>query len=118
MAHQLRADHLRRIRVRRRIATALNRAVDEANCPVRHGTPQAPLCRKAVRCCCNEIRDLAAEVATMENPRTQGVAIAFQLAFDGGGPLFFRPDATDGTERLANTIQAAHGALRVSADFE
>jgi hypothetical protein len=117
-AHQLRANHLRRIRVRRRIAIALNRAVDDANCPVRHGTPQAPLSREAVRCCCAEIRELAALVASLENPRTQGVAIAFQLAFDGSGPLFFRPDPPDGTERLANTVRAARSALRVSADFE
>ena len=116
-AHQLRADHLLRSRVRRRIATALNRAVDDASHPVKHGTSQAPLCREAVQRCSGEIRELATLVATMENPPPRGVAIAFQLAFDGRGALYFRPDTRDGVERLANTLHAAHRALRVSADL-
>ena len=113
-AHQLRADHLRRRRVRLRIATALNRAVDDAYRPVRQGTPQAPLEREAVRRCSGEIRELARLIATLENPRTRGVAIAFQLAFDGRAPLFFHPDRSDGVERLANTLYTARQALRVS----
>ena len=116
-AHQLRADHLLERRVRRRIATALNRAVRDASRPVLRGTSQAPLCRDGVRHCSGEIRELATLVATMENPRPRGVAIAFQLAFDGRGALFFQPDTCDGVERLANTLHAAHTALRVSADL-
>jgi hypothetical protein len=116
-AHQLRADHLLQPRVRRRIAIALNRAVDDASHPVKHGTPQAPLRREAVRHCSGEIRELATLVATMENPPPRGVAIAFQLAFDGRGALFFRPDTRDGVEHLANTLHAAHRALRVSVDL-
>jgi hypothetical protein len=116
--HQARADHLRRRRVRRRIATALNRAVEDAVHPVRHGTPQAPLDREAVLRCHREIRALATLVATAENPRTQGVAIVFQMAFDGRGALFFQPDTANGVERLANTVQAARSALSVSGDFE
>jgi hypothetical protein len=118
LAHQLRADHLTRARVRRRIATALYRAVADASRPVRHGTPQAPLSREAIRCCHRELRALATSVATLENPRTQGLAIASQLAFDGRGPLFFQPGQRGAIERLANTIQAAEAALRVSAEFE
>lgn len=118
LAHQLRADHLTRARVRRRIATALYRAVADASRPVRHGTPQAPLSREAIRCCHRELRALATSVATLENPRTQGLAIASQLAFDGRGPLFFQPGQRGAIERLANTVQAADAALRVSAEFE
>jgi hypothetical protein len=116
-AHQVRADHLMRLRVRRRIATALNRAVDDASRPVRHGTSQVPLCRDAVQHCSGKIRELATLVATMDNPRPRGVAIAFQLAFDGRGALFFQPDTHDGVEHLENTLHAAHRALRVSADL-
>jgi hypothetical protein len=116
-AHQLRADHLMRPRVRRRIANALNRAVDDASGPVVPGTPQAPLCREGVRQCSREIRELATLVATMENPRPRGVAIAFQLAFDGRSALFFQPGSGDGADHLANTLQAVHMALRVSADL-
>jgi hypothetical protein len=116
-AHQLRADHLLQPRVRRRIATALNRAVDDASRPVLHGTSQAPLCRDAVRHCSGEIRELATRVSTMDNPPPRGVAIAFQLAFDGRGAMFFQPDTHDGVEHLANTLHAADRALRVSADL-
>lgn len=116
--HQLRADHLRRERVRRRIASALNRAVADAALPAPPTTPQAPICREAVRGCECEIRALAGAVASADNARVQGLAIAFELAFDGGGPLFDRPDSRDGVERLANTVQAARSALRVSAEFD
>ena len=118
LVHQLRADHLRRARVRHRIAFALNRAVADASRPIRHGTAQAPLSREAIRCCHRELHALAASVAIVENPRVRGVAIASQLAFDGGGPLYFQPGARDGIERLANTVQAAHAALGVSAEFD
>jgi hypothetical protein len=117
-AHRLRADHLRRRRVRRVIATALRRAVEDAHQPVRPRTAQAPLNREGIRRCQREILALADLVSTLESPRAQGIAIAFQLAFDGCGPLFFQPGTSDGTERLANTVEAAHRALRVSADFE
>jgi hypothetical protein len=117
-AHQLRADHLRRPRVRRRIAAALNRAVAEAGRPVRRGSPEVPLNGDAIRRCRRELLALAASVATLEDPRTQGLAIAFQLAFDGRGALFLQPETRGGLERLANTIQAAHAALRVSAVFD
>jgi hypothetical protein len=117
-AHQLRADHLHRARVRRRIAYALNRAAADASRPVRHLTPQAPLSRMAIRCCREQLLALATSVATLENPRTQGLAIASQLAFDGRGPLFFQPERRGELDRLANTIQAADAALRVSAHFD
>jgi hypothetical protein len=116
-AHQLRADHLGRRRVRHRIATALNRAVTNASQSNRDITSQAPLRREAVRRCSGEIRDLARLVATMEKPPTRGVAIASQLAFDGRGALFFKPEAGDGFEQLANTVDAARRALRVSPDL-
>jgi hypothetical protein len=118
LAHRLRAEHLRRRRVRRHIAQALNRAVVDAARPVPARTPQAPLHSQAVRGCAREIRALSREVVTADNPRAQGVAIAFQLAFDGGSPLFDSPHAPNGNERLANTIQVARSALRVSGEFD
>jgi hypothetical protein len=117
-AHQLRADRLHRARVRRRIAYALSRAVADARRPVRNRTAQAPLSRMAIRCCDEQLLALATSVATLENPRTQGLAIASQLAFDGGGPLFFQFEKRGDLECLANTIQAADAALRVSAYFD
>jgi hypothetical protein len=72
----------------------------------------------AVRCCGEQLLALATSVATLENPRTQGLAIASQLAFDGRGPLFFQPEARRELERLANTIQSADAALRVCAEFD
>src|SRR4051794_11466759 len=116
-AHQARADHLLRRDVRHRVASALNRAVDDAYGPAWLLTPQAPLSREAVRRCAGQIRELAHLVASLESPRTQGVAIASQLAFDGRGPLFFQPGTHDGVDRLANTLNAAQLALRVSPEL-
>jgi hypothetical protein len=96
----------------------LERAVEDVGNPVHHVTAQAPLDREAVRFCQRQIRTLATLVSTMDNPRIQGIAIAFQLAFDGGGAMFFHPDRPNGIERLANTVQAAQSALTVSADFD
>jgi hypothetical protein len=72
----------------------------------------------AIRCCREQLLALAASVATHENPRTQGLAIASQLAFDGRGALFFQPETRGELDRLANMIQAAEAALRVSAAFD
>jgi hypothetical protein len=116
-AHQARADHLLQCRVRRRIATALNRAVDDASRPVRRRTAQVPLSREAIQHCGGEVRELANLVATLESPGIRGVAIAFQLAFDGRGALFFQPGTPDAVERLANTLHTARRALRVSAEL-
>jgi hypothetical protein len=117
-AHQLRADRLRRVSVRRRIATALGSAVEEAHRPVRPRTAQAPLSREAIRSCGREIEQLARAVAAAEDPPARGVAIAFQLAFDGRGPLFFQPGERQPTQRLLNVVQAARCALRVSAELD
>ncbi len=116
-AHRLRAEHLQRPGVRRRISETLNAAVESATSPRRYEPARAPLDREAIRRSRGEIRALADLVATAENPRTQGVAIAFQLAFDGSAALF-RPRTPSGVERLASTVRAAHEALRVSGDFD
>jgi hypothetical protein len=117
-AHQVRADHLRCESVRRRIAAALNSAVEEADRPVRPRTAQAPLSREAIRSCRREIEELSTAITALENPRARGVAIAHQLAFDGCGPLFLQPGDRRPTERLAHAVQAARCALQVSADFD
>jgi hypothetical protein len=116
--HRLRADHLRRPRTRRRIADALNRAVADAHRPTPKGCLQVPLSGFAIDRCHRELRALATSISTLENPRTQGVAIAFQLAFDGSGPLFRQPGGRDGHECLANTIESANAALRISVEFD
>jgi hypothetical protein len=72
----------------------------------------------AIDRCHRELRALATSIATLDSPRVQGVAIAFQLAFDGGGPLFLQPGTRDGHECLANVIESAQAALRVSAEFD
>jgi hypothetical protein len=106
------------MRVRRRIATALERAVAAADCPPPRRSAQVPLNRKEIRRCARELRALAASVANLDDPRAQGLAMACQLAFDGGGPLFQRPGRADGAGRLSNTIRAVHAALGVSAAFD
>jgi len=118
VAHLARADRITRPGARRRVRAALNRALDDAFAPQRQLSPEAPLSRAAIRACSEELGRLAETVVTTENPRVQGVAIARQLAFDGRGPLFFQPREKRSVERLANTIRAAHSALRVSGEFD
>jgi hypothetical protein len=96
----------------------LERALAEVDRPVREPTVRVPLSREAIHACERELHALATAVAGLERPRTHGLAIAFLLAFDGGGALFLRPETRDGRERLANTIQAALAALGVSAEFD
>jgi hypothetical protein len=72
----------------------------------------------AIDRCHRELHALATSIATVDSLRVQGVAIAFQLAFDGGGPLFLQPGTRDGYERLASVIESAQAALRVSAEFD
>jgi len=117
-AHLARADRITRPRVRRRIAAALNRAIEDSFAPARLRTAQAPLSVTAIRACREQLITLARRIVTTENPRVQAVAIASQLAFDGRGALFFQPKQKSSTERLANTIGAALSALRVSGDFD
>jgi hypothetical protein len=77
-----------------------------------------PLSREAVRRCQQELQALAASIVALEKPRVQGIAIASDLAFDGGSALYFQPITGDPTDRLANTIQAACTALQVSPRFD
>jgi hypothetical protein len=116
-AHRARANHLTRRYVRCRIAAALNRAVDDAFRPTSPSSSQVPLCRDGVRRCSEQVRELASQVATKESPHVRGIAIAFQLAFDGRSAMFHQPGSGDGAEHLANTLQAARMALRVSPEL-
>jgi hypothetical protein len=117
-AHRLRANHLCRQGVRRRTALALHRALADAQRGVPPRGAEIPLSREAINRCGVELDALAEAIATIKEPRTQGVAIASQLAFDGCGPLFDQPSMPDGRERLANTVRAALAALEVSSEFD
>jgi hypothetical protein len=117
-AHLARADAITRPQARRRIAAALNRAIEESFAPARRPTAEAPLSVSAIRACREQLITLARRIVTTENPRVQAVAIASQLAFDGRGALFFQPKQEPSPDRLANTITAALTALRVSGEFD
>jgi hypothetical protein len=117
-AHLIRAGWITRRRGRRRIEHALRRALEAADAPDRRLTSEAPLSGDAIRSCSQDLAALVDRLATAEDPRAQGVAIAHQLAFDGTGPLFFQPNKKRRTERLANTIRSALAALSVSATFD
>ena len=78
----------------------------------------SPYSYRAIRHSHCELRALAKAIAADENLPARGLAIAFQLCFDGRGALFFQPGSNDRVERLANTVQTARNAMRVSIDFE
>ena len=63
---------------------------------------------------------LAEALITIERPSAFGVAIARQLALEGGSPLFLQaPDLRQGADRrLACILDAAQRALEVSSDFD
>jgi hypothetical protein len=115
---ELRADRLKQGRVRHRIAAALDRAIGAARIPSPALGSMAPLNREAILACADELHALANSIATAVNPRAQGLAMASLLAFDGAGPLFWRPGEPDASQRLPNAIQAIKAALRVSAEFD
>jgi hypothetical protein len=117
-ARELRADRLKQGRARHRIATALDRAIGAARRPSPALGSTAPLNREAILACADELHALANSIATAVDPRAQALAMASLLAFDGAGPLFWRPGQPDASQRLPNAIRAIKAALRVSAEFD
>ena len=122
ICHAARAGRITRQRACRRVAQALNGAVEAAEHPPdpHRLDPKVPLDSGAVRVCKDEVLSLADTLATIERPPARGVAIARQLVFDGCSPLFLQgPDRRKGSDRrLASTLDAAQRALEVSADFD
>jgi hypothetical protein len=120
--HAARAGRITTRRARRRVAQALEGAVEASE------HPSAPHCLdvkvpvdcRAVRVCKDELLSLAHMLITTERPPARGVAIARQLVFDGCSPLYLQaPPNRHGSERrLASTLYAAERALEISADFD
>jgi hypothetical protein len=122
ICHAARAGRITRQRACRRVAQALNGAVEAAERPPvpNRLDPKVPLDSGAIRACKEEVLSLAESLCTIERPPARGVAIARQLVFDGCSPLFLQaPDRRKGSDRrLASTLDAAQRALEVSADFD
>src|SRR4051794_38618092 len=68
-AHLARADAITRPQARRRIAAALNRAIEECFAPARRGTAEAPLGVSGIRCCRGQLLTLVRPSVPPENPR-------------------------------------------------
>jgi hypothetical protein len=122
ICHAARAGWITTPRACRTIAQALRRVVEAAERPPGLNCLDAkvPVDAGAIRVCRDQLLALADTLATTERPPARGVAIARQLAFDGGSPLFLQaPDRRqDADRRLASTLDAAQSALEVSADFD
>ena len=122
ICHAARAGRITRQRACRRVAQALNGAVEAAEHPPdpHRLDPKVPLDSGAVRVCKDEVLSLADTLATIERPPARGVAIARQLVFDGRSPLFLQaPDRRKGNaRRLASTLYATQRALEVAADLD
>lgn len=116
-----RADWITRRRACRLVAQALTGAVEAAEQPPNRGlSSRVPIQADAVEVCRDDVLALAEALITIERPSVFGVAIARQLAFQGGSPLFLQaPDLRQGADRrLAYTLDAAQRALEVSSDFD
>jgi hypothetical protein len=120
--HAARAGRITTPRARRRVAQALQGAVEAAertSYPNRLDS-KVPVDSGSVRGCKDELLSLAATLATVERPCARGVAIARQLVSDGRSPLFLQArDHREGADRrLASALYEAQRALEVSADFD
>jgi hypothetical protein len=122
ICHAARAGRITRRRACRRVAQALQGAVEAAERPPvpNRLDPKVPLDSLAVRVCKDEVLSLADTLVTIKRPPARGVAIARQLVFDGRSPLFLQaPDRRKGgARRLAITLDAAQRALEVSPNFD
>jgi hypothetical protein len=119
--HGARADRITTRRACRRVAQALQGAVEAAEQqPPNHLDCKVRVDSSAIRVCRDEVLSLAHTLATVERPPARGVAIVRQLVFDGRSPLFFQsPDRRKGGDRrLASALFAAQRALEVAADFD
>jgi hypothetical protein len=119
--HAARAGRITTPRECRRVAGALRRAVAAAERPRPNWLDaKVPVDAGAVRVCRDRLLALADTLATVERPPARGVAIARQLVFDCGSPLFLQaPSRRKGADRrLASTLNAAQRALAVSADLD
>jgi hypothetical protein len=122
ICHAARAGRSTRRRACRRVAQALNGAVEaaERQPDPNRLDPTVPVDSGAVRACKDEVLSLAESLCTIERPPARSVAIVRRLVFDGCSPLFLQePDRQEGNaRRLASTLDAAQRALEVSADFD
>jgi hypothetical protein len=116
----LRARHITKPRARRKLARALLSAIEASREPILPLSPRIPVDSAAVLACREEITALAESIEAIGQPSARAVAIARQLAYDGGSPLYWHPmqSPKDRTARLTNTIHAARAALDVSPEFD
>ncbi len=96
----LRAAHLATAAQRTLTARAIWRTLDLASDPGRGAHVRAvlavgPRARAAVLACAPELRRLAAVIDSPEPVSPRGLALARQLATDGGGPLHYPRRADD-----------------------
>lgn len=116
-----RADWITSPRACRIVAQALRGAVEAAErSPNRGLSSRVAVEADAIQVCRDEVLALAEKLVSIERPSAFGVAIARQLALEGGSPLFLQmPDRRQGADRrLACTLEAAQRAIEVSGDFD
>jgi hypothetical protein len=75
-------------RARRRLAAALELAIDRAEAPHVPFSAAVPVCREAVHEARDVLLDLAERLRAPCPTRAEGVRLARALLIDGGGPLY------------------------------
>jgi hypothetical protein len=102
-----RAAQLTSARVRRGLATEIDRVLEAAAQPPRPRGAAVPLDRSAVLACDDLLRGLAHDLRHAEPVQVRGVALVRQLLRDGGSPLY----AAEAERALDESIRRARAAL-------
>jgi hypothetical protein len=101
-------------RLRRSLADALERAVDEVDAPLRRGTAAVAIDRPAVAEAAPLLLRVAARLRAPEPMPVEAMRLARSLVTDGAGPLYAR--AAHRSEYPPGTLSRFAGAIVVASD--
>lgn len=102
-----RAHELCQLKLRRGLATDIERAIEAANVPARQLTAAVPVDRRAISECRHLLLGLAEDLRCAGCVYARGVALVRVLLSDGGSPLYARSEPRE----LEEAIRRARAAL-------
>jgi len=102
-----RAHELCQLKLRRELATDIERAIEAANVPARQLTAAVPVDRRAISECRHLLLGLAEDLRCAGCVYARGVALVRVLLRDGGSPLY----ALSEPRELEEAIRRARAAL-------
>jgi hypothetical protein len=101
-------------RLRRSLAEALERAVDEVDAPLHRGTAAVAIDRSAVAEAAPQLLQVAARLRAPEPMPVEAMRLARSLVTDGAGPLYAR--AAHRSEYPPGTLSGFARSIVVASD--